>query len=105
MHQAAYHFTKALGIPLSMNSKQKLTQKTSDDENAPDTADEADISMEIDAFADDTDAMIGTTITSYDPGDMLGKFLAFVNQVQMSSEGMHEYFAHIRKITLSPGVL
>ena len=49
--------------------------------------------MDIDASADDTDAMIGTTVTSYDPGDTLGKLLAFVNQVRMSSEGVREYLA------------
>ena len=49
--------------------------------------------MNINASADDMDAMIGTTVTSYDPGDTLGKLLAFVNQVQMSSEGVHKYLA------------
>ena len=94
MHRAAYHFIKAFGIPSSMNSKQKLTQKTSD-ESHNDSDDEGDInvSMDIDASADDRDAMMGTSITSYDPGDMLGKLLALVNQVRMSSEGVHKYLA------------
>ena len=90
MHRAAYHFIKAFGIPSSMNSKQKLTQKTSDDS---DDDGDIDVSMDIDASADDTDAMMGTSITSYDPGDTLGKLLALVNQVQMSSEGVREYLA------------
>ena len=105
MHQAAYHFIKAFGIPSSMNSKRKLAQNTPDndgniDEDATEDVeaddDEADIDVlsDIDASTDDTDAMIGTTVTSYDPGDMLGKLLAFVNQVRMSSEGVHEYLAH-----------
>jgi hypothetical protein len=37
--------------------------------------------MEIDASADDRDAMMGTAVTNFDPGDTLGKLLAFVNQV------------------------
>ena len=101
MHRAAYHFIKALGIPSSMVSKRKLTKTHEDDGNIDKDEteeveveeDEADIdvSMDIDASADDADAMMGTTITSYDPGDTLGKLLAFVNQVRMSSEGVHEY--------------
>ena len=105
MHQAAYNFIKAFSILSSMNSKRKLAQKTPNndgniDEDATEDVeaddDEADInvSMDIDASTDDTDAMIGTTITSYDPGDMLGKLLALDNQVQMSSEGVHEYLTH-----------
>ena len=79
MHWAAYHFIKAFSIPSSINSKWKLTEKTPDndgntDEDATEDVeadnDEADIdiSMGIDTSADDMDAMIGTTITSYDPG-------------------------------------
>ena len=81
-----------------MTSKQKLSQKTPDDDlNATeDVDDEADInvSTDIDASADDTDAMNRTTVTTYNPGDTLGKLLAFVNQVRMSSEGVCEYLAH-----------
>ena len=98
MHRAAYHFIKALGLPSAMTSKRKLTQKTPDDDvdATEDVDDEADIdvSTDIDASADDTDAMNGTTVTTYDPGDTLGKLLAFVNQVRMSSEGVREYLAH-----------
>lgn len=103
MHRAAYHFIKAFGVPSLMNSKQNLKKKTwTPDEDATEDATEAgdasgegdiDVSMDIDASADDTDAMMGTSVTSYDPGDTLGKLLAFVNQVRMSSEGVREYLA------------
>ena len=86
-----------------MKSKQRLTQKTPDNDSSDVNLtevedDEADIDvlMEIEASADDTDAMMGTTVTSYDPGDVLGEILAFVSQVWMSSEGMCEYLAHSR---------
>ena len=59
-----------------------------------DATEDVDDKADIDASADDTDAMNGTTVTTYDPGDTLGKLLDFVNQVQMSSEGVHEYLAH-----------
>ena len=52
-----------------------------EDVEADDDKADIDVSMDIDASTDDTDAMIGTTVTSYDPGDTLGKLLAFVNQV------------------------
>jgi hypothetical protein len=106
MHRAAYHFIKAFGLPSAMNSKRKLTQKTPDDDSDKsvdkDAAEDGeteeddgdiDVSLDIDASADDSDAMMGTTVTSYDPGDTLGKLLAFVNQVRMSSEGVREYLA------------
>ena len=86
-----------------MDSRRKLTQKSRDDdgngnvdmEDVEVENDEADIdvSMDIDASADDMEAMLGTTVTSFDPGDTLGKLLAFVNQVRMSSEGVREYLA------------
>jgi hypothetical protein len=98
MHRAAYHFIKALGLLSSMNSKRKVTQKTqapdtTEDVEAEDDEADIDVSMDVDASADDTDAIVGTTVTSYDPGDTLGKLLAFVNQVRMSSEGVREYLA------------
>ena len=86
-----------------MDSRQKLTQKSRDDdgngnvdmEDVEVENDEADInvSMDINVSADDMEAMLGTTVTSFDPGDTLGKLLAFVNQVRMSSEGVCEYLA------------
>ena len=50
-----------------------------------------DILMEIEADPDNAEAMVATTTVDYDPGDALVKLMAFVNQVQMSSEGVHDY--------------
>ena len=50
--------------------------------------------MDVDASADDVEAMAETLIVDFEPGDTLGKLLAFVNQVRMSSEDVCEYFAH-----------
>ena len=47
---------------------------------------DVDVSMAIDADADDLEAMAAITVTDYDPGDTLGKLMAFVNQLRMSSE-------------------
>jgi hypothetical protein len=53
-----------------------------------------DTSMDVDASADDVVAMAETLIVDFDPGDTIGKLLAFVNQVRMSSEDVREYLAH-----------
>ena len=56
--------------------------------------DDDDVSLEIEAAADDIEAMASTTLVSFDPGDVLGKLLTFVNQVRMSSEGVQDYLKH-----------
>ena len=38
--------------------------------------------------------MASTTLVSFEPGDVLGKLLTFVNQVHMSSEGVQDYLKH-----------
>ena len=98
MHCAAYHFIKALDVPSLMITKSKLSavhHEGGDDDGAdePDEAD-IDISMGVDASAEDVEAMAATTVTNFDPGDTLGKLLAFVNQVQMLSEGVCKYLSH-----------
>ena len=110
MHRAAFHFIKALGVPSWVTGKRK---RWKDDENGDDENDDGtegndtakigdeekddgdvDISMDIDASADDTEAMGETLIVNFEPSDTLGKLLAFVNQVWMSSEDVREYLAH-----------
>ena len=107
MHRAAYHFIKALSIPLSMTTKSRLhTAEKGQDVDEEDinnidnisdnihNIDNIDVSFEIDAAADDVEAMGSTMIVNFDPGDVLGKLLAFVNQVHMSTEGVREYLKH-----------
>ena len=84
--------------PSLMNSKRKLVKKIPYAQKTPEVGNEddggnIDVSLEIDASADDAEAMMDATVMSFDPGDMLGKLLMFVNQVQMSSEGVREYLA------------
>ena len=71
-----------------------IDRADNDTDEAEDDEADIDVSMEIDASADDADAMFATTVTDFDPSDALGKLLAFVNQVRMSSEGVREYLAH-----------
>jgi hypothetical protein len=104
MHRAAYSFIKALGVPSLTTVKRKLSRtggdvdtergyETEDDGVEEDDTD-IDVSMEIEADPADPKAMAATTIVDYDPGDTLGKLMAYVNQVRMSSEGVREYLMH-----------
>jgi hypothetical protein len=58
--------------------------------------DDADLatSMDVEASASDVEAMAETLVVDFEPGDTLGKLLAFVNQVRMSSEDVRSYIAH-----------
>ena len=118
MHRAAYHFIRELSIPSTRKGKSK---SRAEDANVPEVENndadsdidlrdddnpDVDVSMDIDASADDAEAMMGTTLIDFDIGDTLGKLLAFINQVHMSSEGVREFLAemcvmhHIKPIEL-----
>ena len=92
MHRAAYHFLKALNIPsLRMTKRNLCTTELNDDEELND---DIDVSLDIEAAADDVEAMASSTIVDFEPGDIIGKLLAFANQVRMSSEGVRDYLDH-----------
>ena len=99
MHRAAYHFIKMLHIPSVMKTNSTLREVEEDENNnEPEDlydGDDIDISTEIEASSDDVAAMASTTTTNFEPGDVLGKLLAFVNQVCMSSEGVRTYLEHV----------
>lgn len=106
MHRAAYHFIKALDISSLTKKRQRKgaamvreTLDSGDEEGDMDDeleADEADvdISMDIEASADDADEMVETMNVEFELGDTIGKLLAFINQVRVSSKGVREYLAH-----------
>ena len=101
MHRAAYHFIKTLHIPSFAKSKRAL-QPDEGNNNQPQDLDELegddddiDMSTEIEASSNDAAAMASTTMTNFEPGDVLGKLLAFINQVRMSSEGVRAYLDHV----------
>jgi len=106
MHRAAFHFIKALCIPSRMKGKQKRRQNAIEDDDESDAANDneeetiddndgdIDISMDIDASAESPEDMAATLVLDFEPGDTLGKLLAFVNQVRVSSEGVREFLAH-----------
>jgi hypothetical protein len=124
MHRAAYHFIKTLGVPSRVTGKRKRSRKGAEDSdddvanadgdeegnedadakkdenNDADSVDDEeddpdiDLSLDVDASANDAEAMAETLIVDFEPGDTLGKLLAFVNQVRMSSQDARDYLAH-----------
>jgi hypothetical protein len=119
MHRAAFHFIKALGVPPRVTGKRKRSRKGAEDDDVADgdgdegaekdvnaedndadgVGDEEDdpdidLSMDVDASSNDAEAMAETLIVDFEPGDTLGKLLAFVNQVRVSSEDVRDYLAH-----------
>ena len=98
MHRAAYHFIKTLHIPSFSKTKhtlQAVTEEENDDKPDDGDNDDIDISTEIEASSDDAATMALITVTNFEPGDVLGKLLAFINQVHMSSEGVCAYLDHV----------
>ena len=102
MHCAAFHFIKALGIPSQVTGKHKCSQKDVEGADGDDNKEEEDededtdidTSMDADASADNVEAMAEILVVDFKPGDTLGKLLAFINQLRMSSEDARKYLAH-----------
>ncbi|KAJ3503385.1 hypothetical protein NMY22_g18264 [Coprinellus aureogranulatus] len=91
MHRGAHHFIKALGVSSITASRANVHGRA----NAVDDEDDVDVSLEIEADADDTEAILASTNVDFDIGDIIGKLLAFVNQLQMSSEPVREFLVHL----------
>ena len=87
---------------LKKKGKDQEVDEPDDDEDAsdhnnedkPEDKDDDSEDVAIEADADDPEAMATTMIVNYDPGDALGKLMALVNQLQMSSEGTWENLFH-----------
>jgi hypothetical protein len=77
------------------NAEDEEAEENDDgDEEVPVDDNDIDRSMDVDASADDVEAMAETLTVDFEPGDTVGKLLAFVNQVRVSSEDVREYLAH-----------
>ena len=100
MHCAAYYFIRELSVSLTrrrytksktlVNDEDDLDINLTEPEDDLDADDDADIDtlMNIEASADDVEAMMATTIVNFEPGDTLEKLLTFINQVCMSNKGI-----------------
>ena len=58
-----------------------------DDDSNDDTEDntdcDVDVSVDVEATPDNVDAMLGTQTVDFTPGDVVGKLMAFINQVRL----------------------
>ena len=101
MHLMACHFIKALNItPLARvkqhlhgKGKGKETEADEADAEASDLDDELDIdtNTEVEASADDVDALREASETDFEPGDVVGKMMAFIAQLRSSGEDTRDY--------------
>ncbi|SJL09147.1 uncharacterized protein ARMOST_12523 [Armillaria ostoyae] len=88
IHLMGGHFIIALQIPALMKMKRCIHQCQDDDEPSdlehlhPDFATlEVDVSMDVQAGPQDAAAKVAAGATDFEPGDVVGKILAFVAQV------------------------
>ncbi|KAJ2912911.1 hypothetical protein MD484_g7495, partial [Candolleomyces efflorescens] len=106
-HLGPSHFVKALNVVGIVASKKRLHHQStpneeSDDEDvAPeDEYDEdldPDTSMDLEADESDPLAVQEAQITDFEPGDVMGKLLAFLNQLRSSSEPTRIHFETVCK--------
>ena len=105
MHLMACHFIKALNIaPLArvkqqLHGKGKAAEGEEADEEAEASAsdDELDVdtNMEVEASADDSDALREASETDFEPGDIVGKMMAFIAQLRSSGEDTRDYLKRL----------
>ena len=105
MHLMACHFIKALNIPSLAHVKQQLHGKGKEAEveeaevSDSEDDDELDIdtNLEVEASADDADALHEASATNFEPGDVVGKMMAFIAQLCSCGEDTRDY---LKKLVL-----
>ncbi len=112
IHLMASHFVAALGIKGLGKTKRRLHGGSSDADRPTETCETAssnesedcdkfneefdvDMNMDIEASAEDTEAMREALLTTFDTGDVIGKLMAFIAQLRCSNEGTRDYLAQI----------
>ena len=106
MHLMACHFIKALNITPLARVKQQLHGKGKGKEREVDEADaeasdsdddelDIDTNLEVEASADDADALREASETDFEPGDVVGKIMAFIAQLRSSGEDTRDYLKKI----------
>ncbi len=79
LHLAASHFAQALQIPSIMQTNANLQDLAAVFDNVLDL--DIDDSEEIEVDEVDEAAVAAASITDFEPGDVVGKVLAFIAQV------------------------
>ena len=72
IHFMATHFIKALDITSLSKTKQQIIEDNFD----------VDVSMNIEASIDNAKAIQMSMVMDFDPGDVIGKLMAFISQLQ-----------------------
>jgi len=80
MQLMACHFVHGLGIPSAKVIKYKLHGNNKELDKFDEEFD-IDTSLDVEASADDVDAMLEAEIMDFEAGDVIDKVMAFVNQV------------------------
>lgn len=102
MHLMASHFIKALNIAPLARVKQQLhgkgakgkeTDEDAEEADAGNDDDELDIdtNMDVEPSTDDADALREASVTDFEPGDVVGKLMAFIAQLRSCGEDTRDY--------------
>ena len=109
MHLMACHFIKALNIPSLAHVKQNLHRREAAVEEADQVSDldddeelDIDTSMEVEASADDAEALYEASMTDFEPGDVVGKMMAFIAQLRSCGEDTRDYLKKLGDILGCP---
>ena len=111
LHLMATHFIAALKIPSLRMTKGELRKAhdstaMADNNDAMDDIDEdedendVDTNMDVEATGHEAVAIKDISVTSFKPGDVVGKIMAFISQLRSSSEIVRDY---LKKICISRG--
>jgi hypothetical protein len=98
IHLMACHFVTALNVPGIGRTKKKIHAPGSAQQDLADEFEESfdvDISIDVEALPDDAEAMHAAFDISFEPGDIVGKLLAFIAQVRACSDDVREYLLQI----------
>lgn len=106
----ATHFIAALKIPSLLMTKEELRKGQNstvaidnndamDDSNDDEDENDVDTSMDVEATGHEAAAK-DTSTTSFRPGDVVGKIMAFISQLRSSGENVRDY---LKKICISRG--
>ena len=100
----ATHFIAALKIPSLRMTRGELRRGQNgdamdvDNDNDDESEDENDVDTSMDVEATGNEA--GLKDTSFRPGDVVGKVMAFISQLRLSGENIRDY---LKKISISRG--
>ena len=101
LHLMATHFISALKIPSLRTTKGELRKAQNDMDDVDDEEDENDVdtSMDVEAVGREATAQ-DINLTSFRPGDVVGKIMAFISQLRLSGENIRDY---LKTICISRG--